>query len=306
VDEHEGRDERPRDEQSLYLSVPRAFELLVPRLEADEALREAFFRRLNAIFIAGAAMPVPLWERLRALVERAAERLGRPIALTSGWGATEAGSTICMVHFPTDRPGVVGLPLPGYEVKLVPSGPKHEARVRGPNVFPGYWRAPALSAAAYDEEGFWRTGDAVRFLDETAPERGLVFDGRVAEDFKLTSGTWVSVGPLRLALLAAAAPHLLDVAIAGAGRDRVAALCFVQAGVDPAAIAAAIAQHNAAQSVSSCRIARALLLAEAPSQAAGETNDKGYLNQRVALERRPAAIEALFADPPPPQVLRFD
>ncbi|MBL8669976.1 MAG: AMP-binding protein [Alphaproteobacteria bacterium] len=291
---------------TLYLSVPRAFELLVPRLEAEDDLREAFFRRLNAIFIAGAAMPVPLWERLRALVDGAADRQGRPIALTSGWGATEAGSTICMVHFPTDRPGAVGLPLPGYEVKLVPSGAKSEARVRGPNVFPGYWRAPAVTAQAFDEEGFWRTGDAVRFLDDAAPARGLVFDGRVAEDFKLTSGTWVSVGPLRLALLAAAAPHLQDVAVAGSGRDRLAALCFVAAGADSAAIAAAIARHNAGQAGSSARIARALLLDEAPSQAEGEINDKGYLNQRVALERRAAAVEALYADPPPPQVLRFD
>ncbi|MBI3708741.1 MAG: AMP-binding protein [Proteobacteria bacterium] len=313
-------------EPSIHVNVPRGLDLLLPHLEDDATTRAAFFRNMQAIFIAGAAVPQRLWERMRALAAAAEQATGRTIALAAGWGTTEAGSTICMVHFPTDRPGNVGLPLPGFDLKLVPVAGKLEARVKGPNVTPGYWRQPDLTRGAFDADGFYRTGDAVRFFDPGAPQRGLVFDGRIAEDFKLTTGTWVSVGALRLTLLAATAPLVQDVAIAGHDRDFVTILAFID--VDAcmalcggetvlagallqhpqirARLAAALSRHNAANPGSSTAVRRAIMIAEPPSAASGEINDKGHLNQRIALDSRRDLIQELYAAVPSPHVLRLD
>jgi feruloyl-CoA synthase len=214
--------------------------------------------------------------------------------------------------------------LPGFELKLTPSGAKLEARIRGPNVTPGYWRRPELTRDAFDEEGFYRTGDAVKLVDPARPAAGLAFDGRVAEDFKLATGTWVSVGPLRQALLAALAPLCRDAALAGADRDRVGALLFLDpdacrrvCGLGPqvddaaltrarevmSAVIAALRRHNATNPGSSARIACAVLIAEPPSAALGEVNDKGYLNQAAVLARRAELVASMFAESSPEGVL---
>ena len=184
---------------TAYFNVPRGYDLLLPYLEQDEGLRASFFRDLEFVFYAAAALPQNLWERL----EKVAHRAGAAPAMTSAWGSTETAPLATAVHWHIDRAGVIGVPVPGCELKLVPSGGKLEVRVRGPNVTPGYYRSEALTRGAFDEEGFYRIGDAVRFADPADPAKGLVFDGRVAEDFKLSSGTWVSVGALRVKLIAA-------------------------------------------------------------------------------------------------------
>jgi feruloyl-CoA synthase len=301
---------------TLYLNVPRAFALMLDPLERDLELATRFFRELDLILYAGAALPQSLWARLEALALRA---IGEKIAMVSAWGATETAPLATLVHYPIARAGNIGLPAPGTEIKLVPSGDKLEIRVRGPNVTPGYWRRPDLTAAAFDEEGYYRPGDAARLEDPTRPERGIVFDGRLGENFKLTSGTWVSVGALRVAVVAACAPVIEDAVIAGHDRDEIALLVFPSpagcrglcphlaadaplaqlAAAAPVrdALAAALARHNAAAGGSSHRIARALLLEHPPAIDRGEITDKGYLNQRAVLTNRAALIERLYARP---------
>src|SRR5262245_11898949 len=204
---------------TMHFNVPRAYDLLVPQLESDAQLRATFFRDLKMLFYAGAALPQNLWERLERL---ALQEKGGELAMTSSWGSTETAPMAVSVYSPADRAGVIGLPGPGCEIKLVPSGSKLEARVKGPNVTPGYLRSPELTKAAFDEEGYYRIGDALKLADPAAPEKGLVFDGRVAEDFKLTTGTWVHVGAIRVKLIAACNPLLQDAEIGRAsGRERV-------------------------------------------------------------------------------------
>ncbi len=301
---------------TLYFNVPAGFAQLLPWLERDADLRRSFFARLQLIFYAGAALPQDLWRRLEKLSD---QELGRRVAMVSAWGSTETSPAATTVHFPIDRAGVIGLPLPGVAIKLVPSGQKQEMRVSGPSVTPGYWREPELTAAAFDDEGFYRIGDAGRLADEDHPERGLVFDGRVAEDFKLASGTWVSVGALRVALLTAA-PLLQDAILCGHDREELGLLGWPQEGrcraflqergredaaelalealaTDPqilAEVAAGLARHNAENPASSTRVERFRLLAEPPSIDRGEITDKGYVNQRIALECRAALVEELF------------
>jgi feruloyl-CoA synthase len=242
---------------------------------------------------------------------------------------TETAPLATAAHFLIDRAGPIGVPAPGVEIKLVPSGAKLEIRVRGPNVTPGYWKRPDLTAAAFDEDGFYKPGDAVRLADPENLDKGVVFDGRLAEDFKLTSGTWVHVGALRVALLAAASPALQDAVIAGADRAEIAALCWLNVGgcqklvgqnlpgnAAPAIlpelarhpavrahVAQAFAQWNAAHRGWSERVARVLLLTEPPSIDAGEITDKGYINQRLALERRAAEVARVFATAPDQDVI---
>lgn len=297
---------------TIHLNVPRGLAALADRLESDSAMFARFFARLDVIFFAGAALDQPLWQRLATLVERGRRATGRGIALVSGYGATEAGSTICVVHAPIDRPSAVGLPLPGMATKLVPCGDKLEMRIKGPAVTRGYWRDGAATRAAFDEDGFWCSGDAVRFLDEAEPERGLVFDGRIAEDFKLASGSWVSVGPLRLKLLLALAPLVRDVVITGEGRARPGAILFLDAqacramlGRDAslAALAGdagvrervviALTAHNRLNPGSSTALTRIAIATDEPSPATGEVSDKGSLNQRICRARRAALIAAL-------------
>jgi feruloyl-CoA synthase len=305
---------------TIYFNVPAGFSALLPLLEADASLARAFLRDLQLVFYAGSSLPPALWDRLARLVM--AHR-GEPIPMTTSWGTTETAPLSTTAHFHIDRPGIIGVPAPGVDVKLVQAGARHEIRVRGPHVTPGYYRRPDLTAAAFDDEGFYRTGDAVRFEDEADPARGLVFDGRLAEDFKLETGTWVQVGLLRVAVLSACAPHLQDVVIAGHDRPAIGILAWLTpesrgthgqpggasrdaAGTPPAAIDAirrALTAYNRDNPGASRRVARVLLLGDPPSIDHGEITDKGYINQRAVLERRPEDVAQLFATPPPPHVI---
>jgi feruloyl-CoA synthase len=285
---------------TIYFNVPRGYDLLLPLLEADAALRASFFRDLDVLFYAAAALPQNLWARVEALAER--EKGGRP-AMLSAWGSTETSPLAAQVHFPIDRAGVIGLPVAGCDLKLVPAAGKLEVRVRGPHVTPGYYRSGALTAAAFDEEGFYRIGDAVKLADPADPSKGLVFDGRVAEDFKLSTGTWVHVGGVRVRLIAAADPIVQDAVITGHDRHEIGALVFLNPaavqGLTPEAVrarlGAALASLAAGGGGSSTRPARLLILTEPPSIDANEITDKGYLNQRAVLERRAALVERLYA-----------
>jgi feruloyl-CoA synthase len=286
---------------TLYFNVPRGFDLLLPFLESDQALRRSFFRDLDLVFYAGAALPQNLWERIEKLALQ--EKDGR-LAMLSAWGSTETAPMAACVHTRIERAGVIGLPAPGCELKLVPSGGKLEVRVRGPNVTPGYFRSEALTRAAFDEEGFYRIGDALKFADPGAPEQGLVFDGRVAEDFKLTTGTWVHAGALRVRLIAAANPLVQDAVITGHDRDEVGALVFLSpAAKDLATVVVRERLFQAMQSLageggSSTHPVRLLVMSEPPSIDANEITDKGYINQRAVLERRAALVEELYAGAP--------
>src|SRR5438034_9228830 len=224
---------------TIYFNVPRGFDLLVPFLEKDAALRRSFFRDLDCMVYAGASLPQNLWERMQQLA--VAER-GARLPLISAWGSTETAPMATGVHYAVDRAGIVGLPVPGCELKLLPAAGKLEARVRGPNVTPGYWGRDDLTKAAFDEEGYYRIGDALKFADPEKPELGLAFDGRIAEDFKLSTGTWVHVGVTRVGLIAAGDPLVQDAVITGHERSEVGALVFLNAaavkakGLDGAAV----------------------------------------------------------------------
>jgi len=291
---------------TLYFNVPRGFDLLVPFLEQDAELRRSFFRDLDMLFYAGAALPQNLWERLEKLA--VAEKNGE-LAMISSWGSTETAPSAAAVHYHIERAGVIGLPNPGCELKLVPAAGKLEVRVRGPHVTPGYFRREDLTRAAFDEEGYYRIGDAMKFADPAAPEKGLVFDGRVAEDFKLSTGTWVHVGAVRVRLIAAGNPLIQDAVITGHDRDEVGALVFPSPAAKdlaPEAVRSRIAgalKALAAEGGSSMHPVRALVMVEPPSIDANEITDKGYLNQRAVLERRAALVDKLYADPATPEVI---
>ncbi len=299
---------------SVYFNVPRGYDMLIAALRSDDELCRKFFGGVKFAFYAAAALPQNLWE---ALEDLSIKTVGRRLPLVSAWGSTETSPLATDCHFQAERSGNIGVPIPGTELKLVPSGDKLEVRVRGPNVMPGYWKAPDLSAQAFDEEGFYLIGDAMKFADPARPERGLFFDGRVAEDFKLSSGTWVSVGMLRVAGIAALAPLAQDIVVAGHGGDEVrflvfanVAACRAHAGLPDsasadeaighagvrAAIAEGLAKLKAQSPHSSGHATRALLLAEPASVDGGEITDKGYINQRAVLTRRAAAVAALNDD----------
>ena len=278
---------------TMYFNVPRGYDLLLPFLEKDAELRRNFFRDLDLLFYAAAALPQNLWERLRKLSN---------VAMLSAWGSTETAPLASSVHWRIDRAGVIGLPVAGCELKLVPSAGKLEVRVRGPNVTPGYYKRPDLTRAAFDEEGFYRIGDAVRFADAADPARGIVFDGRVAEDFKLTTGTWVNVGAVRVQLIAAGDPLVQDAIITGHDRDEIGALVFLTPAAKELSSEELRARLSGAlkkvQGGSSMRPARLLVLTEPPSIDANEITDKGYMNQRAVLERRAASVEKLYSASP--------
>jgi feruloyl-CoA synthase len=286
---------------TLYFNVPRGFDLLLPYLEADDELRRSFFDKLDAMFYAGAALPQNLFDRL---VRLKPDGSTRPFML-SGWGSTETAPVAALVHFEIDRPTVVGNPPPGVELKVVPSGGKREVRVRGPNVTPGYYRSPDLTRGAFDEEGFYMIGDAMRLVDPENPARGLAFDGRVAEDFKLQSGTWVRVGAVRVALIAACNPLVQDAVITGHDREEIGALVWINPsavqgqGLDEigvrAKLQAALTMLRAECSSNSVAPSRLLILEHPPSIDGGEITDKGYINQRAVLDRRAAHVEQLYA-----------
>jgi feruloyl-CoA synthase len=290
---------------TVYFNVPKGFEALAQHLQGDAALRATFYSRLRAYFFAGASLAQHTRDSLDALSQA---ELGFKVPMLSGLGATETGPSVTFTTPATQRTDTIGLPAAGNVVKLVPVAGKLELRVRGPNVTPGYWRQPELTAAAFDEEGYYRLGDAVSLLDPADPTRGMRFDGRIAEDFKLASGTWVSVGPLRMELLGALAPLLQDVVIGGLNQDYLAAVlipdvvaCARLLEISPPPAHAELArhpkllallrerlqEHAARHPASSMRIRRALLIPTAPSLDHGEITDKGSFNQRAVLEHRP-------------------
>jgi feruloyl-CoA synthase len=284
---------------TIYFNVPRGFDLLLPWLENDAELRRSFFRDLDVLFYAAAALPQNLWQRIEKLAR--AEK-GGALAMLSAWGSTETSPLATSVHFPMERAGVIGLPVAGCELKLVPSAGKLEVRVRGPHVTPGYYRRPDLTGAAFDDEGFYRIGDAVKFADASDPAKGIVFDGRVAEDFKLSTGTWVHTGAVRVRLIAAGDPLIQDAVITGHDRDEVGALVFLNPAVArelaPEAIRARLAaalETLGAEPGSSTHPVRLMVMTEPPSIDANEITDKGYMNQRAVLERRSALVDRLYA-----------
>ena len=287
---------------TMYFNVPLGFDLLMPMLESDAELRRNFFRDLDMMFYAGAALPQNLWERLEKL---ALAEKGGALSMISSWGSTETAPSAAAVHYPIERAGVIGLPNPGCELKLVPSAGKLEVRVKGPNVTPGYFRRDDLTKAAFDEEGFYCIGDAMKFADPADPTKGLVFDGRVAEDFKLTSGTWVHTGAIRVKLVAAGNPLIQDAVITGHDRDEIGALVFLNPvavkDLPAEAIRARLSQalkELLRDGGSSRHPGRLLVMAEPPQIDGNEITDKGYINQRAVLERRAALVEKLYSNAP--------
>ena len=307
---------------TVYFNVPAGYAALLPHLERDETFAKAFFAKLRFIFYAGAALPQDLWTRLDAAAIRAT---GERIPLTSSWGTTETAPLATASHFVTDRSGMIGVPVPGVEVKLVPRDGKLEIRVRGPNVTSGYWKRPDLTAAAFDEEDFYRPGDAVRFADPGDIAKGVMFDGRLAEDFKLATGTWVHVGVLRVGVLAAASPVLQDAILAGEnlpfvgllawlnpagcqrliGRDDASLVEFTRNQMVRDHVRSAMARWNAAHPGFSERIFRVLLLPDTPSIDANEITDKGYINQRAATAFRHREIALLYSEVLGPEVMEI-
>ncbi len=307
-----------------YFNVPRGYEALIPFLRQDERLRRSFFRDLRVLFYAAASMSQHIWD---ALDELAAATYGERILMLTGLGATETAPFCLSAGKGMSGNGLVGLPVPGVELKLVPTEDKLEARVKGPNVTPGYWRQPELTAKAFDEEGYYKFGDALKFVDPGDVTKGLVFNGRVAEDFKLATGTWVNVGPLRAAFIDHFAPLIQDVVFAGHGRDEIGALIFADRqaccslcpdlGADTplatlfahpalrAAFAARLQSLAETSTGSSNRVVCALLLDEPPSLDRGEITDKGSINQRAVLTHRALLVAELYDTPPSRRAIRI-
>ncbi|MEP7030601.1 MAG: feruloyl-CoA synthase [Pseudolabrys sp.] len=306
---------------TIYFNVPKGYEALLPHFRADAALREKFFSRLKVLFYAGAGLNQATWDEL---IRLSIETTGERIILLSSLGSTETAPAALVCTFDCDKAGNIGLPFPGVELKLVPNEGKLEARLRGPHITPGYWRQDALTREAFDEDGFYKLGDALKFADPNEPGKGLLFDGRIAEDFKLSTGTWVSVGPLRGRFIDHFAPLTRDVVFAGHDRGDIAVLVFpdieacrklagLAADATPAAIiadqkvraefAARLGALATESRGSSTRIARAILMAEPPSLDKGEATDKGSINQRAVLKNRPALVDKLYASPVSSRVL---
>jgi feruloyl-CoA synthase len=295
-----------------YFNVPSGYAMLADALEQDEKLCEAFFRRLVFCFYGGSGLPQRTWDRMQAL---AVATTGQRIIFTTGCGSTETGPIATFLHWQVDGPGIIGLPVPGVTAKLVPTGAHYEMRLKGENIFRGYYRRPDLSEAAFDEEGFYRTGDAVRLLEDADPSAGLVFEGRTSENFKLATGTFVQVGQVRLAVLSAV-PLLKDAVVVGPDRPWLGLLawldeaacrrvaCDSHASVEElvadaeviAALERQFSAYNAGAGGSSQRIRRIRLLVSPPSMDAGEMTEKGYLNQKAVLARRAGEAELLYAD----------
>ncbi|KCZ90088.1 AMP-binding protein [Hyphomonas johnsonii] len=297
---------------SSFGTAPIALAMLADAMESDDVLLEAFFRNMRSIGYGGATLSDDLYDRLQSLAIRAT---GRRIPIITMYGATETQG-ITVVHWEAERVGLIGLPLPGMTLKLVPNGTKLEVRVKGPSVMPGYLDSPEKNTEVFDDEGYYCLGDAVTFVDEDRPEHGLVFDGRVGEDFKLSSGTWVSVGTLRPDFVSACSPLVFDAVIAGQDKDFASAMVWpAQAAVEQHVkaaggdvaraldtltdeIARKAAAFNASETGSSRRIRRLLVLSEPPSIDAGEITDKGYVNQRLVIDRRATSVASLYANPP--------
>ncbi|MET0438613.1 MAG: feruloyl-CoA synthase [Devosia sp.] len=303
---------------TVYFSVPKGYEMLHQHLVQDEELRDAFFRRLKLMQYAGAGLAQHVWDGLDAT---AISATGERIMIISGYGSTETAPFALTTTWPVERAGEIGLPAPGLELKLVPNGQKLEVRLRGPNVTPGYWRQPDKTGEAFDEEGFYCIGDALKFVDPDDISRGLAFDGRVTEDFKLSTGTWVNMAAVRTGLVAACAPLVRDVVLTGLDRNHIGAMIFLDMGgcaevvgqklppdvlVDHPSIRRHLSQALDALAAkatgSSNHVARTVLLAEPPSIDGSEITDKGSINQRAVMARRAALVEELYAEPVPDHV----
>lgn len=283
---------------NVHFNVPAGFALLAEVLEREPECARRFFSSVRLLFSAGAPLPEALRLRMLALAEAHAPG---EVRFTTSWGLTETSSAVTSAHHDVDEPGAIGVPLPGLLVKLAPVDGRMELRVAGPTVLPGYLDAPDATAAAFDDEGFYRTGDAGRLVAEDDPGRGLVFEGRIAEDFKLTTGTWVRAAALRADLLAATR-RFTEVVIAGAGRGYPAALAWTRPGVSRDEVEAFLGEFNEGRS-SSRRIDRILLLGDPPGHAAGELTEKGSVSQLGVLAHRAADVDRLYRDPPPPEVV---
>jgi feruloyl-CoA synthase len=304
-----------------YFTVPKGFEALLPFFRADAQLRRIFFSRLKVLWFAGAALSQPVFDEMQELAKA---ECGEGILFLTGLGATETAPMAIARMWQSKDSTNMGVPVPGVESKLVSTEGKLELRVKGPNVTPGYWRQPELTARAFDAEGYYCLGDAVRFADPDDPREGLLFDGRIAEDFKLATGTWVSVGPLRARFIEHCQPYAKDVAIAGADLDDIRVLVFPDfeacrrvapdlASASPADLVAdarlraefqrRLTSFAAAATGSSNRVVAATLIADLPSLDAGEITDKGSINQRAVLRRRAALVADLYAGTPPPHVI---
>lgn len=306
---------------TAYLTVPKGWEELVSALEQDSQLRERFFARMKLFFFAGAGLSQAVWNRLDNV---AAAHCGERIQIMASLGMTETAPSCTFTTGPLSVSGYIGLPAPGCEVKMVPMDGKFEVRFRGPHVMPGYWRSPVQTAEAFDEEGFYRSGDAVRFVNPSCPQLGLMFDGRIAEDFKLTSGGFVSVGPLRARVIAQGAPYIHDVVVTGPDRERIGLLIFPRPGElrrlagagEDMPLRAILNSHivrqwlaqlldelNCAATGVATRVDWAVLLDEPASLDRGELTDKGSINQRAVMTHRAEKIEALYAGRDPDRQL---
>ncbi len=298
---------------TVYFNVPKGFEEIANALEADSAMRDRFFSRVNMLFFAGAGLSQPVWDKLDAVAEQAC---GERIRMLTGLGMTETAPFAICANGVEVKSGYIGLPAPGMELKLVPNAGKVEVRYRGPNVTPGYWRSPEQTAESFDDQGYYCSGDALKFIDPALPNLGFAFDGRIAEDFKLATGTFVSVGPLRARVIAAGDPYVQDVVVAGINRNEMGILLFprldscralagLPAGaptldvLNSAPVTAffqTLVNHmHASGTGSATRVARAMLLVDPPSIDRGEITDKGSINQRMVLQHRDALVEQLYA-----------
>jgi feruloyl-CoA synthase len=298
---------------TFYFNVPKGFEEIANALETDAALRDRFFSRVKMMFFAGAGLSQPVWDKLDKMAELAC---GERIRMLTGLGMTETAPFAICANGPQVKSGFVGLPAPGMTLKLVPVDGKLEVRYRGPNVTPGYWRAPEQTTESFDAEGFYASGDALKYIDPASPQLGFAFDGRIAEDFKLATGTFVSVGPLRAKVIAAGAPCVQDVVVAGINRNEIGLLIFPR--LDECRALAGAAPNTPTLDVlaskpvraffqtladalfssgtgSATRVARAIVLVDPPSIDRGEITDKGSINQRAVLTHRDALVEHLFA-----------
>jgi feruloyl-CoA synthase len=296
-----------KEVSTTYMNmVPAGWMLLAAELERDDALARRFFERVRLLQYGGAALGQATADRIQAIAVRT---VGEKISFGSGYGATETGPTACNVHWTNETMGMIGLPIPGTSVRLVPEAGKLDFRVKGPQITQGYLGRPELSAAAFDDEGFYAIGDAARFVDPDEPLKGMVFDGRLSENFKLTSGTFVGVGDLRIGAVGAVGSAITDAVVCGEGHDAVGLLLYpnptmARAEVE-AAVRAGLTAFNARAKGAGGRAARALVLPEGPDAVHGEITDKGYIAQSLARARRAPAIERLFADPPSSDVMVF-
>lgn len=299
---------------TAYFNVPKGFEMLIPYLEKEPALRENFFKNLNILFYAGASLAQPVWNRLEEL---AVETIGVKIPIITGLGCTESGPSAMFANWGGSFSGLLGVPVAGMDVKLVPDGDKVEARYKAPNVTKGYWRNPEATATAFDEDGYYKTGDAVKFLDEANPDKGLVFDGRIAEDFKLSTGTWVNVGVLKAKVISTGSPIIQDVVLAGLDKEYIGAILFLNAdacrkltNLSPEIsnreaflhievekfIHNWLMEFNKTSTGSSTVIKKYIIALDPPSIDLGEITDKGSLNQRAVLKHRADLVNEMYSD----------